>query len=113
MTSDELACYIDYNDKGATLTTEFYDLSLYRKYMVIEVLEASGQLEDAKLYDRLVLAVLQHSSNEMKRERPVKRERKQRPRSKVADQIEVYQALFLHMDRLMKIIFKDTDEPNV
>jgi hypothetical protein len=110
MNRQEITQYLTYTEKGATLTTEFYNLSLYRKYGVIEYLESTGQLDDHKLYDRLVLACLQHSSADLKRDYPVMRERKQRPKSKAADQIEALQALWLHIDRLMEIIFKESYE---
>ena len=69
---------------GYEFSKEFYDLSLKKKYEMVQEL---GEL-DYFTNDRLVRAILQHSSPIMKRHAPVLGERRQSRTSRLADEAE-------------------------
>ncbi len=92
--------YLIQSERGWALTTAFYNLSLADKYQIVYLLEENGLIHNYKLYERVVKAILQHSSPEIKSERSVKGERKQRPEANRADMLEALNALALHWDDL-------------
>jgi hypothetical protein len=92
--------YVVRSEKGLVLTQDFYNLSLANKYEVVRLCEESGLLTQPKIYDRLIKAILQHSSPEMRRDFPVKGERKPRKEAQAADYLEALQALYIAFDVL-------------
>ena len=66
-------------------TKDFYDLPLHKKYECISSLEPRHLLDYVTL-ERLILAVLQHSTKRMKEECPVKSVRKLSLQAKLADE---------------------------
>lgn len=85
---DSIEIYIISTDRGLSLTKEFYDLGLKQKYEVISVFIEMGLLTDSKFYDKVIKSVLQHSSKELKKEYPIRGDRKIRKAAQEADLME-------------------------
>lgn len=90
----DLTLYIATTEKGNALTRDFYNLSLSKKYEVVNTMIELGILfEDMKLYDKIIKGILQHSETDIATEYPIKGQRKQSPIAKQADQLELTAAV--------------------
>lgn len=68
------------------LTRNFFRLGLYEKYVLIALWEEEGTISDGSpLLSKIANALLQHSSDTLKKERPVMYLRKLAREAKVAD----------------------------
>ncbi len=71
--------------RGVDFTKEFYQLSLSKKY---EVIAPIAESLDSASHDRLVRAILQHSTSKSRKICPVLGERKLSPIARTADKEE-------------------------
>lgn len=85
----DISIYIINSERGLSLSQDFYNLGLRKKYEVVDEFISMGLLEDYKFYDKIVKALLQHSSNELKKNYPVRGVRKIRKEAKLADEVDL------------------------
>lgn len=109
----DLTPYLTTDNKGPAFTKEYYNLSLNDKYIIINQLEQENRLGGYRnyiLYDRAVKSILQHTPEALKKEYPIKGERKTRPEARQADRREeskwIHQALLMGWNKIERALIK-------
>lgn len=106
----DLSIYTESNVNSPKLTLAFYNLSLTKKYEVINYMISTDFLFGTpNLYDKVVKAILQHSPDTSK-EYSVKGVRKIRPEARKADREEHIAAITTLTEAIQKGI-KDGFQP--